>query len=199
MIKTDKIHLDALKEVGNIGAGQAASGLSEFIEEKLIPAPTQASILLRDNVADWLDTKGTVVMACFHLLSETSGRLLLVIPTDDVPSLLGYNRQLDHLITEDDLQYLKKITTVIISDYTTAISTFLDIVLVAYSPTLMVESHENLENILTQNITENEELLLFKTVFNRSPLLTSWTQFWLIFEHETLITMLKAVDGLAVL
>ncbi|MEK7814243.1 MAG: hypothetical protein AAB296_10820, partial [Candidatus Desantisbacteria bacterium] len=92
--------------------------------------------------------------------------------------------------------YLKKITTIIISAYTTAISTFLDTVLVAYSPDLMVESHENLKGVLTQNIAENKELLVFKTMFYRSPLLTPWTQFWLIFDHEALITMLKAVDSL---
>ncbi|MBI4778507.1 chemotaxis protein CheC [Candidatus Desantisbacteria bacterium] len=195
MIKIDKMHLDALKEVGNIGAGQAASGLSEVIEEKLIPAPTQVSILLRDNITDWIDTKGTIVIARFHLLSKAQGSLLLVIPMDDMPSLLGYNQQLDHL-TENDLGYLKKITTIIISAYTTAISTFLDTALVAYSPTLTIESNENLKSMLTQDITENEELLLFKTMFNRSPLLTPWTQFWLIFDHEALITMLKAVDVL---
>ncbi|MEK7814244.1 MAG: chemotaxis protein CheC, partial [Candidatus Desantisbacteria bacterium] len=103
MIKIDKIHLDALKEVGNIGAGQAASGLSEVIEEKLIPASTQTSILLRDNIPDWLDAKGTVVAACFHLLSKASGRLLLIIPMDNTSSLLGYDQQLEHL-TENDLQ-----------------------------------------------------------------------------------------------
>ncbi|MEK7275191.1 MAG: chemotaxis protein CheC [Candidatus Desantisbacteria bacterium] len=195
MIKIDKIHLDALKEVGNIGAGQAASGLSEVIEEKLIPASTQTSILLRDNIPDWLDAKGTVVTACFHLLSKAAGRLLLIISMDNMPSLLGYNQQLEH-VTENDLQYLKKITTIIISAYTTAISTFLDTVLVAHSPNLMVESHENLKGILTQNIAENKELLVFKTMFYRSPLLTPWTQFWLIFDHEALITMLKAADSL---
>ncbi|MDI6782057.1 MAG: chemotaxis protein CheC [bacterium] len=194
MIKIDKIHLDALKEVGNIGAGQAASALSEVIEEKLIPASTQISILLRDNIPDWLDAKGTAVVACFHLLSKATGKLLLIIPMDATPSLLGYNQQLEHL-TEDDLQYLKKITTIIISAYTTAISTFLDTILVAYSPELMVESHENLKDILTQNIVENKELLLFKTMFYRSPLLTPWTQFWVIVDHEALMTILKAVDG----
>lgn len=191
LIKIDKIHLDVLKEVGNIGAGQAASGLSEVIEGKLIPASTQISILLRDNIPDWFDTKGAIVVARFYLLSKTTGRLIVVIPMDDTPSLLGYNRQLEHL-SDDDLQYLKIIITIIISAYTTAISTFLDTLLVAYSPNLIVESHENLKSILMQNITENEELLLFKTMFNRSPLLTPCTQFWLIFDHEALITMLKA-------
>ncbi len=195
MIKIDKIHLDALKEIGSIGAGQAASGLSEVIEEKLIPASTQISILLRDNIPDWLDAKGTIVIICFHLLSKTTERLLMIIPMDDMPSLLGYNQQVEHL-TDNDLGYLKKIITITISAYTTAISTFLDTVIVAYSPDLIVESHENLKSILLQNITENKELLLFKTMFHRSPLLTPWTQFWLIFDHEALITMLKAVDGL---
>ncbi len=194
VIKIDKIHLDALKEVGNIGAGQAASGLSEVIEEKLIPASTQVNILLRDNIPDWFEAKGMFAAACFHLLSKTTGRLLLIIPMDAMPSLLGYNQPLEHL-SEDDIQYLKRITTVIISAYTTAISTFLGTVMVAYSPDMIVESHENLKDILTKDIAVNEELLLFKTVFHRSPLLTPWTQFWLIFDHEALITMLKAVDG----
>lgn len=193
MIKIDKIHLDALKEVGNIGAGQAASGLSEFIEEKLIPAPTQAGVLLRDNVIGWLDIKGQMVIACFHLLGETSGRLLLVIPMDAMSSLLGHHQQLEHL-TENDLHYLKTIVTIIASAYTTGMSIFLDTVLIAYSPDLMVSSLENLKIILAENITENIKCLLYKIQFNRSPLLTPWTQFGLIFDHEALRIMLRAVD-----
>ncbi|MFH1097317.1 MAG: chemotaxis protein CheC [Candidatus Desantisbacteria bacterium] len=193
MIKIDKIHLDALKEIGNIGAGQAASGLSEFIEEKLIPAPTQVGVLLRDNVISWFDIKGQMVIACFHLLGEISGRLLLVIPMDDMPSLLGHHQQVEHL-TENDLYYLKTIVTIIASAYTTNMSIFLDTVLIAYSPSLIVSSSENLKIILAQDITELAECLLFKIQFNRSPLLTPWTQFGLIFDHEALRIMLEAVD-----
>jgi len=193
LIKIDKIHLDALKEVGNIGEGQAASGLSEFIEEKLIPAPTQVGVLLRDNVISWLDIKEQMVVACFHLLGETSGRLLLVIPMDNMSSLLGHHQQLDHL-TKNDLHYLKTIITIVASAYTTNMSIFLSTVLIAYSPSLMVSSPENLKIILAQNIIENTECFLYKIRFNRSPLLTPWTQFGLIFGHEALRIMLGAVD-----
>lgn len=193
MIKTDKIYLDALKEIGNIGAGQAASGLSEFIEGKLIPAPTQIGVLLRDDITGWFAIKGQIVVACFHLLGEISGRLLLVISMDDLPLLLGHHQQLENL-TENDIQYLETIFTIIISAYTTGISTFLDTTLIAYSPVLMVESHENFKTILAQNITENTELLLFKIQFNRSPLFTPWTRFGLIFDHETLKIIKGAVD-----
>ncbi len=76
-----KIQLDALREVGNIGSGNAASALAQFLNRKIDMAVPSATILDFKEIPSLLGGPGTRVMGIFlKVLGEISGRFLLLIP-----------------------------------------------------------------------------------------------------------------------
>lgn len=76
-----KIQLDALREVGNIGSGNAASALAQFLNRKIDMAVPSATILDFKDIPSLLGGPGTRVMGIFlKVLGEISGRFLLLIP-----------------------------------------------------------------------------------------------------------------------
>lgn len=84
-----KIQLDALREVGNIGSGNAASALAQFLNRKIDMAVPSASILDFKEIPELLGGAGTRVMGIFlKVLGEISGRFLLLIPESTSIKLL---------------------------------------------------------------------------------------------------------------
>ena len=76
-----KIQLDALREVGNIGSGNAASALAQFLNRKIDMAVPSAAILDFKDIPALLGGPATRVMGIFlKVLGEISGRFLLLIP-----------------------------------------------------------------------------------------------------------------------
>jgi len=84
-----KIQLDALREVGNIGCGNAASAMAQFLNRKIDMAVPSATILDFKDIPALLGGAGTEVMGIFlKVLGEISGRFLLLIPAKTSIKLL---------------------------------------------------------------------------------------------------------------
>jgi chemotaxis protein CheC len=84
-----KIQLDALREVGNIGSGNAASALAQFLNRKIDMAVPTATILDFKDIPAILGGPSTLVMGIFlKVLGEISGRFLLLIPASTSIKLL---------------------------------------------------------------------------------------------------------------
>lgn len=84
-----KTQLDALREVGNIGSGNAASALAQFLNRKIDMAVPSASIMDFKNIPEIIGGPGTSVMGIFlKVMGEISGRFLLLIPEKTAVRLL---------------------------------------------------------------------------------------------------------------
>ncbi len=84
-----RTQLDALREVGNIGSGNAASALAQFLNRKIDMAVPSASILDFKSIPSIIGGPGTRVMGIFlKVMGEISGRFLLLIPEKTALKLL---------------------------------------------------------------------------------------------------------------
>lgn len=84
-----RTQLDALREVGNIGSGNAASALAQFLNRKIDMAVPSASILDFKAIPSIIGGPGTRVMGIFlKVMGEISGRFLLLIPEKTAIRLL---------------------------------------------------------------------------------------------------------------
>src|SRR5215211_1053382 len=73
--------LDALREVANIGAGHAATALSQMIGETImISVPTINVSRLEDVPPQVSDPDQPVAAVLMHMLGDLTGRTLLVFP-----------------------------------------------------------------------------------------------------------------------
>src|SRR2546428_3140220 len=76
-----ELQIDALREVANIGAGHAATALSQLTNRKIMISVPQINIVRLEEVPDLLGNPQDVVAAVLmHMLGDLTGRTLLLFP-----------------------------------------------------------------------------------------------------------------------
>src|SRR5215217_6761032 len=84
------LQLDALREVANIGAGHAATALSQMVGETImISVPTINVSRLEDVPPQVSDPDQPVAAVLMHMLGDLTGRTLLVFPRRTAIRLAG--------------------------------------------------------------------------------------------------------------
>src|SRR5438552_13657428 len=75
------LQLDALKEVANIGAGHAATALSQLTNRRIMISVPEINIARLEEVPELLGNASDVVAAVLmHMLGDLTGRTLLLFP-----------------------------------------------------------------------------------------------------------------------
>ena len=83
-----ELQIDALKEVGNIGAGNAAIALSEMVEKKVDLSVPKASILPLVKVPELVGGPEVPVAGVYlRIVGDTHGSILLLLERDSAMSL----------------------------------------------------------------------------------------------------------------
>src|SRR5438876_11430695 len=73
------LQLDALKEVANIGAGHAATALSQLTHRRIMVSVLQINIARLEEVPGLIgDPQEVVAAVLMHMLGDLSGRTLLL-------------------------------------------------------------------------------------------------------------------------
>src|SRR2546430_5966826 len=75
------LQIDALREVANIGAGHAATALSQLTNRRIMISVPQINIVRLEEVPDLLgDPQEGVAAVLMHMLGDLTGRTLLLFP-----------------------------------------------------------------------------------------------------------------------
>lgn len=86
-----KMELDALKEIGNIGAGNAATALSTILSKKIEMSVPKANIVPFDDVSNCVGGPESVVVGVFlRVTGDIEGNVLLIVPQEDAFSLAKF-------------------------------------------------------------------------------------------------------------
>ena len=160
------LQLDALKEVSNIGAGNAATALSMMIGKKVdMTVPAVNVVRLEDIVEENGETEvaGTVV----RVLGDIAGNILLVFenPTAEniIKKLVGSKQSPE---SEMGCSVLCEITNIISAAYMNSIAQLTNL---AILPSVPATSYDMLGAILTTTFIESnqydEYILDIETVF----------------------------------
>ncbi|AWK50914.1 CheY-P-specific phosphatase CheC [Clostridium beijerinckii] len=160
------LQLDALKEVSNIGAGNAATALSMMIGKKVdMTVPSVNIVRLEDIVEEngECEVAGTVV----RVLGDIAGNILLVFekPTAEniIEKLVGSKQSPE---SEMGSSVLCEIANIISASYMNAISQLTNL---AMAPSVPAASYDMLGAILTTTFIESnqydEYILDIETVF----------------------------------
>jgi chemotaxis protein CheC len=160
------MQLDALKEVSNIGAGNAATALSMMIGKKVdMTVPSVNVVKLEEIVAEngECEVAGTVV----RVLGDIAGNILLVFekPTAEniIEKLVGSKQSPE---SEMGSSVLCEIANIISASYMNAISQLTNL---AIAPSVPATSYDMLGAILTTTFIESnqydEYILDIETVF----------------------------------
>lgn len=82
-------HLDILKEIGNIGAGNASTALSQLIAEPIEMKVPSARVLPLNDLTDLVGGSETIVAAVFlRTAGDVPGYMFFLFPVTEVANLL---------------------------------------------------------------------------------------------------------------
>jgi chemotaxis protein CheC len=139
------IQLDALREVANIGAGHAATALSQMIGETImITVPTINVTRLEDVPPQLSDPDEPVAAVLMHMMGDLTGRTLLVFPRRTALRLasLLLRRPTDpdaYAFSEMEQSAIKEAGNILSSAYMNALSDFMGMMLLPSPPSLAVD------------------------------------------------------------
>lgn len=137
------LQLDALREVANIGAGHAATALSQMVGERImISVPTINVAKLEDVPPQVAAPDEPVAAVLMHMLGDLTGRTLLVFPRRTAIRLAELllkrpNEQGD--FNEMEQSAIKEAGNILSSAYMNALSDFMGMMLIPSPPSLAID------------------------------------------------------------
>lgn len=139
-----ELQLDALKEVENIGAGHAATALSQMTNRRIMISVPKIAVSRLEEVAEQLGEPNEVVAAILlHMLGDLTGRTLLVFPEKAAKRLcdLLLGRPLGKTESFGALEQssLKETGNILCGTYMNALSSFMGMMLLPSVPSLVID------------------------------------------------------------
>lgn len=136
--------LDALRETANIGAGHAATALSQMTNSTImITVPTITIAALEDVPSQIEDGEEPIAAVLMHMMGDLTGRTLLVFPRPTAIKLaqLMLRRPLDPAGEFGELEQsaIKEAGNILSGAYMNALSEFMGLLLLPSPPSLAVD------------------------------------------------------------
>jgi len=138
------LQLDALREVANIGAGHAATALSQMTQRKIMIAVPEVNVRPLQEVTEFVGAPDEVIAAVLmHMMGDLTGRTLVIFPEESARTLCdillrrpaGTTRQFGEM----EQSGLKEAGNILSSAYLNALSDFMGMMLVPSVPSLVVD------------------------------------------------------------
>lgn len=137
--------LDAMREVANIGAGHAATALSQMTNRKIMITVPRVNVRPLEEACDMVfGTPDEVVAAILmHMMGDLTGRALLLFPQRSARTLCDFllRRELGttQAFGEMEQSGLKEAGNILASAYLNALSDFMGMMLVPSVPSLVID------------------------------------------------------------
>ena len=143
-MEVTQYQLDALKEIGNIGSGHAATALSTLLQRRIEMSVPEVWALPFEQVSaiiGQLDTPQAVIYV--KVEGEASGKAVFFFPVESaeivVQALFGVNESMDIFTNEMAQSALKEVGNILVSSFLIALTQFSGIPLQPSVPALAVD------------------------------------------------------------
>jgi chemotaxis protein CheC len=140
----EAVQLDALREVANMGAGHAATALSQMTKSRIMINVPQLQVAPLEEVPELLTGTGEVVAAVLmHMLGDLTGRTLLIFPRTSAMRLseilLHRPAGSSHVFGELEQSAIKEAGNILSAAYMNALSDFMGMMLLPSVPSLVID------------------------------------------------------------
>ncbi len=137
------LQLDALREVANIGAGHAATALSQMIGGTIMISVPTINVSRLEEVPPQISAPEEPVAAVLmHMLGDLTGRTLLVFPKPTavrLASLMLRRTSSSEELGEMEQSAIKEAGNILSSAYMNALSDFMGMMLLPSPPSLAID------------------------------------------------------------
>lgn len=126
IIELNKEQKDALKEIGNIGAGNAATAFAQFLDRKIEMTVPSVNLIPINEVTEIVgDEEEKLAGILLKVMGQAPSKILLVITPDSVKHLLSMiiNKEPDlETLGEVERSALKEVGNILTGAYLTSIN-----------------------------------------------------------------------------
>jgi chemotaxis protein CheC len=141
----DHTQLDAIREVANIGAGHAATALSQMMNRVIMIDVPEVTITRLEEVDRILgDPEEVVAAVMMKVLGDVTGRTVQVFPGESAVKLTSILLERSEPEFPDGFDALhratlKEVGNIIVGAYLTALSDFMGMLLIMSTPAIAVD------------------------------------------------------------
>lgn len=198
--KLSGLQLDALKEIGNIGAGNAATALAQMVQAKIDMTVPQVSILPFADVPDLLGGADAHVVGIYFIVTGQAPTSILFILTAEKAGLLvdmllqRKNGETDvYNLSEMEMSAMMELGNILSATYLNAMSMFTQLTFIPSVPALGMDMAGAILNAILAQFGEiADHVLLLETDFTKDQDEVVG-HFFLLPEPGSLQTILKAL------
>ncbi len=142
--KLTDVERDALREIANIGAGHAATALSQMTGRRIMIDVPEVSVKRLEEASDLIGPPDTIIAAVLmHMMGDMTGRTLLVLPEGSARALcailLRNAAQDGPGFTDMQRSTVMETGNILCSAYLNALSDFMGMMLLPSVPALVVD------------------------------------------------------------
>lgn len=139
-----EFQMDVLREVGNIGAGHAATALSRLLDRPVDMLVPKVRMVPFEEVADSVGGPEKVVVAIFFRVEgETPGNLFFIIDLESskrlLKNLVGLNVADEAEFSEMELSALNEIGNILAGSYLSSLADFTNLHMSPTVPSLAID------------------------------------------------------------
>jgi len=191
--------IDALKEVGTIGAGHAANALSQLTGKKIvISVPEVRSVPLK-RIVELVGPPESLVAAIYmKLMGDTRGRSLLIFPKQSafnlVDILMKRSAGQTKFLSEIDCSALKEVGNILTGAFLTSLAEFLNVSLIPSVPLIAYDIVGGiLEALVVEFGEEADYIYCIQTEF-ADPSLDIGGSFIPVFDRKSLDVIIEKIN-----
>lgn len=190
--------LDALKEMANIGAGHAATALSQLTNRRIMIGVPNVEIRSLEEAAASVGDGGVVAAVLMRVLGDVTGRSLLLfeksLALQLADMLLSREPGATKVFAEFEQSALKETANILTGAYLNALSDMLGLMLIPSVPSLAIDlSSAILSTAYLDFAYEREQVIILDTRFRFEPNDSSMSgHFVLLPDPGSLQAILKA-------
>lgn len=176
--------IDVLKELGNIGAGNAATALASMISKKIDMKVPNVRIMEFKDVAEILGGEENLVIGIyFELMEDIVGNMMFALDLDSAINLTNilYNRKKDNKELDDmDISALSEVGNIIASSYANSLSSLTGLKMYISVPSISIDMAGAILSVpAIQYGHVSDHALMVETVFEEEQNLVAGNLFFL--------------------
>ena len=158
--------LDALKELSTIGAGHAATALSNLVKSPVGITLPNISFLVSDDVNSIIeDSDHTYVATVLNALGDIGGKLLLIFELQKalttVDTLFHLEEHTTNVLDDKAKSAINEVGNIIVASFLNTLSKFLNLVILPSVPEIITGKKENIIKYISSDAkTDSKESII---------------------------------------
>ena len=136
--KVSETYLDVLKEIGNIGAGNAMTALSQMLNCKVDMKVPQVKLLDFNEVGAMMGGEEQVMVGVFlGVEGDITGSMMFLVEQNSAKHLL--HKILGDMVQQDEFSAMKEIGNIITGAYLNSLSMLTNLTIIPTPPSLTLD------------------------------------------------------------